>query len=58
MEFQKAVSDTIASVKGFKPLPPGDEPDPSYLLVKGLAPEIDELSLGGVLAYIISVNYG
>lgn len=50
VEFQKAVSDTIASVKGFKPLPPGDEPDPSYLLVKGLAPEIDELYLYYVFA--------
>ena len=39
---RKAVSDTIAGVKGFKGPPSGeDEPDPSHLLIKGLAPEID-----------------
>ena len=40
--FRKAVSDTIAGVKGFKGPPSGeDEADPSHLLIKGLAPEID-----------------
>eukprot|EP00438_Fugacium_kawagutii_P024849 Skav233731 [mRNA] locus=scaffold2225:158682:160116:+ [translate_table: standard] len=39
---RKAVSDTIAGVKGFKPPTAGeDEPDPRQLLIKGLAPEID-----------------
>jgi hypothetical protein len=39
---RKAVSDTIAGVKGFKAPPSGeDEADPSHLLIKGLAPEID-----------------
>lgn len=50
-EFQKAVSDTIAGVKGFKAPPSGeDEADPSHLLIKGLAPEIDELYLYYVFA--------
>ncbi|CAK9002978.1 unnamed protein product [Durusdinium trenchii] len=50
-EFQKAVSDTIAGVKGFKSMPSEEDlPDPTYLLVKGLAPEIDELYLYYVFA--------
>ena len=38
--------DTIAGVKGFKSAPSDDDTvDPSYLLVKGLTPEMNELSL-------------
>lgn len=39
------MSDTIAAVKGFKPLPSDDDVDPRSLLVKGLSPEIDALYL-------------
>ncbi|CAE7257451.1 elav [Symbiodinium sp. CCMP2592] len=50
-EFQKAVSDTIASVKGYKPVTElGDQPDPSYLIIRGLSPDIDELYLYYVFA--------
>mmetsp|Transcript_50998 Transcript_50998/g.95455 ORF Transcript_50998/g.95455 Transcript_50998/m.95455 type:complete len:450 (-) Transcript_50998:149-1498(-) len=50
-EFQKAVSDTIASVKGYKPAGDlGKEPDPSYLVIRGLAADIDELYLYYVFA--------
>lgn len=49
--LRKAVSDTIAGVKGFKPPAAAeDEPDPRQLLIKGLAPEMDSwLEMAGAV---------